>query len=572
MLSSPVRAPLGDLNVNIMYPLRSTGLEASEIKKDASTMQTTTEMAAAVQPDKPGAYRTNHKLAPPTPPPSCQAESLLQDQIFDFVPPLTHPRKTRRLWKRVMANQPGRIIMTRNQTLLANAASDDSSSDNTPVSELTIRTTPQDPTPPSSVGPSESASLPKHNADPDTAQLPEPLEGSEKNLVPSDSFPQETSSDHTGHPDDGSAISQATNTTSKNAQKDVRDARQIRKQKLESRNIVIGGNEMFSSRPFKHFGTDEDKPPLPTATVEARLLHYTRLPGLEYTTAWLSLTEEQSQAIKKEYMACKEMGANEALYAVISGKVLLREPLQTLDDLDNSTEKRGWRSIVACELAPPKEAPPKEKDTTSSESLWKLPPVFIPQANSTFIEYKPDRCFYLDFPGFNQEYSNLVLKNVMVVSGRMTCPYLTVEFKKDNASDIRAQNQVAGFGARALYNRWLLRKRRCNKSDDNWTTERRKQSILHYGLTLSADTFTFWCLQPTIGSIDEKKHEWKGCSMQEMASDSLARLQGVRRFAEFINEIHRWGLTKHAQSCEDDIKIIVRSQDTDTSELGERPS
>jgi len=449
--------------------------------------------------------------------------------------------------------------MARNPTHLANAASDDSSSDNTPVSELTIRTTPQDPTPPSSVGPSESASLPKYNAHSDTAQLQQPLEWSEKELVPSDSFPQETSSDLTGPPDDESAISQASNTTSKNAQKDVRDAQRIRKQKLESWNIVIGGNGMLSNDPFKHFGTDKDKPPPHTTSVEARLLHYTRLTGLKYTTAWLTLTEEQIKAVNKEYRACKEMGGNETLHAVISGKVLLREPLQPLDDM---TEKRGCRSIVAYELAPP-----KEKDTTSSVSLWQIPEVFSPQANSTFIEYQPDRCFYLDFPGFNQEYSNLVLKNVMVVGGRMTCPYLTVEFKKDDASDIKAQNQVAGFGARALYNRWLLRERRCDKSDQNWTTERRKDSIRHYGLTLLSSNFVFWCLQPI---IDDKT--WKGCSMQEMTSDSLTRPQGVQRFAEFINEIHRWGLTKHALSCEDDIKIMVRSQDADMSELGERPS
>ena len=124
-------------------------------------------------------------------------------------------------------------------------------------------------------------------------------------------------------------------------------------------------------------------------------------------------------------------------------------------------------------------------------SEGQIPEVFSPQSNSTFVEYQPDHCFYLDFPGFNQDYSNIVLKNVMVVGGRMTCPYLTVEFKKDDASDIKAQNQVAAFGARALYNRWLLRERRCDKSDRDWTTERRKDSICHYGLTLSSSNFVF---------------------------------------------------------------------------------
>jgi len=80
-------------------------------------------------------------------------------------------------------------------------------------------------------------------------------------------------------------------------------------------------------------------------TILQECLHYTRLPDLKHTTAWLSLTQEQKQAVNEEYKACRLMVANEALYALVSSKLLLREPLRPLRI---EKESRGWVSIMAC--------------------------------------------------------------------------------------------------------------------------------------------------------------------------------------------------------------------------------
>lgn len=104
---------------------------------------------------------------------------------------------------------------------------------------------------------------------------------------------------------------------------------------------------------------------------------------------------------------------------------------------------------MACELAPTEDKP-------SANPVWRESPMRGGQAGSIpqpFVNHKPDRCFYLDFAGFSRAYSYRVPGEVLVVADRMTCPYLTVEFKKDNVSDVKAQQQVAAFGPRALYNR-----------------------------------------------------------------------------------------------------------------------
>jgi len=409
--------------------------------------------------------------------------------------------------------------------------------------------------------------------------------------VPGNSSPQETPSVFTAQTEE--TPTNDTKSTGNDKNVGVRH-RDFRDGVLQPRNIIIDQTrEEINHNPFDHFETPEPKEF--SESLAARLasngakdecgaeehdhseciccerldhvhtkecLHYTRLPGLKRTTAWLSLTEEQKQAVNAEYKACKEMVANEALYALVSSKLLLREPLRPLDI---KKKTRGWKSIMACELAPP--------NVKSSKRLWEAPPVLVSKPNTQqhFGDLEPDRTFYLDFPGFNPEYSGRVFAEVMFVGSRMTCPYLTVEFKRDadGSSDDIAQNQVLAAGARALYNRWRLRNRRCAKPPERWTPEL-LDSVRHYGLTLSSDAFVFWCLRPT---VDKKTWDWNGCEMYEICSERLSLAEwGVQQFAIWMNEIHRWGLTVHANECENDIKVLLERQRTRTSGVGVRGS
>jgi len=66
---------------------------------------------------------------------------------------------------------------------------------------------------------------------------------------------------------------------------------------------------------------------------------------------------------------------------------------------------------MACELTPP-----------NVNRLWQEPPALEskPDTQQHFGDLKPDRTFYLDFPGFNPEYSGRVFAEIMSVGDHVS--------------------------------------------------------------------------------------------------------------------------------------------------------
>lgn len=108
--------------------------------------------------------------------------------------------------------------------------------------------------------------------------------------------------------------------------------------------------------------------------------------------------------------------------------------------------------------------------------------------------------------------------------------------------------QAATFGALALYNRYRLRKLAVS---DRWAHEQECQ-LRHYVLTITKSRYKLWCVRPNL-----QEGKWNGCNMKKIFVASLASRQGVKSFVDWVNEVHRWGLNDHVDSCEGDIKLIV---------------
>jgi hypothetical protein len=77
---------------------------------------------------------------------------------------------------------------------------------------------------------------------------------------------------------------------------------------------------------------------------------------------------------------------------------------------------------------------------------------------------------------------------VYIHSDRITCPYFTVEFKKDGNAVELAQNQVAVAAALAIYNRALLKVQRLKLTGEKVDTETHINTL--HGLV-----YTFWCIK-----------------------------------------------------------------------------
>ena len=195
----------------------------------------------------------------------------------------------------------------------------------------------------------------------------------------------------------------------------------------------------------------------------------------------------------------------------------------------------------------------------TKDLLWAPPPFIEPNDKDLFKKYEfnlhPDCSYWLSEQGFDTPCEYLE-QSVYVSKGEYTCPYFTVEFKKDNSSVAVAQNQVACAASLALYNRYHLRNRRLKDSKMNWTPILTRD-LRHYGLTMDGDRYTVWCIEAKLSSSD---WSWIGCRMEYLDTGKCVKAAGVRRLMLWINEIHCWGLTQHGPSCAEDVRLLVQAQ------------
>jgi hypothetical protein len=91
------------------------------------------------------------------------------------------------------------------------------------------------------------------------------------------------------------------------------------------------------------------------------------------------------------------------------------------------------------------------------------------------------------------DYRGDLCEVVYVNEDAITCPYLTIEFKKHGQSDLQARAQAAGAVAVALYNRFLLKQRALRITKAAWA-ESDKNHMRHYVITFVGSQFRIWIL------------------------------------------------------------------------------
>ncbi|KAJ2897205.1 hypothetical protein MKZ38_004852 [Zalerion maritima] len=241
----------------------------------------------------------------------------------------------------------------------------------------------------------------------------------------------------------------------------------------------------------------------------------------------------------------------EAEFATYAKEALLRRDPRH----PSHEEAREWRTERMLELV--------AKPSTSANSRWRPPPL---SAGANSLEYdfdvRPDCQYWLSVRSFNPEYTRLFSRYVYVHNDRITCPYFTVEFKKDDTTAERAQNQIAAAAAMALYNRCLLKLERLKLTKNSWS-EKHTSCIRHYGLTLQGASYTFWCirLRPQPTPVSPHNWTWPGCEVVEATAGNMFTAPNVKHFIHWVNEIHRWGLTVHGQLCKKDVQFCIEGKE-----------
>jgi hypothetical protein len=110
-----------------------------------------------------------------------------------------------------------------------------------------------------------------------------------------------------------------------------------------------------------------------------------------------------------------------------------------------------------------------------------------------------------------------------------------------------------------LYNRYLLKHNALAVGAEEWTDLDRAQ-MKHYVLTFVGSLYNIWVLRARLSG---DSGAWDGCSITNICCSMCTTKGAVRKLESWINEIHRWGLSVHAASCQADVKTILGDNDID---------
>lgn len=309
---------------------------------------------------------------------------------------------------------------------------------------------------------------------------------------------------------------------------------------LHPRGIVINDTNIIVPSAFIHFNTTQ---PPPGETID-----YANIPSLCEASIWVSLNDQSIQDIVSEYKEMRGLGLCEEEFATFAKENFLRGDLRSR----KVSQDRAWRADRMLQLVClPKESahwriPPLLDDSTAAEMDWSW-------------DIRPDCAYWLSLKGFNPQY-RFQIQNCTFVRDWITCPYFTIEFKRDGESEDVAVRQVCAAGALALFNRHCLyheaRKSRPSLDFVN---------IRHYTLTFIGHKFVFWILKPTC----DDSGLWTGCTMTRLFGADCTDEYAIRELADWINEIHRWGLSQYGADCARDIKSVLNAGGLRTSDVHE---
>ncbi|KAI1131747.1 hypothetical protein F5Y10DRAFT_233000 [Nemania abortiva] len=256
---------------------------------------------------------------------------------------------------------------------------------------------------------------------------------------------------------------------------------------------------------------------------------------LPHVTIWVENVKEED--VQGQYDFMKAQGCNEAQHSRYALRALFLEEQQhpRLGGgrwVSYSTVGLVWR--------------PKGE--------WATPPVLDGMHPRRYDwDYRTDVTYWTPSEAFEPEFRNIISTLTSEVHERGICPYLTIEFKKDDLKYEVAQCQVAVAAAMSLFNRYRLKCLTLEATGQQWSNEDKSQ-MRHYGITFTGSEWKMWCIRP------KRTQNWDGCKMEVIYHDDCYRSLGVSRLIRSINDIHYWGLAVHGQSCMDDLLALYKAR------------
>ena len=162
---------------------------------------------------------------------------------------------------------------------------------------------------------------------------------------------------------------------------------------------------------------------------------------------------------------------------------------------------------------------------------------------------EPDATYAVSINMFELELRKQMAMSIgssLLVEPDGVCPYLTVEYKSTEKGGRRsdAQNQLAAASVVWLNQRKQIR-RQLKRTENT--------DLKHYSVIIISNHFEVW----------EMSCDGEGFNFRRLDKGlPLDSVEGVRRYVEWSNAIHAWGLGPHASAFRKDVEAFLTREGT----------
>lgn len=361
----------------------------------------------------------------------------------------------------------------------------------------------------------------------------------------------------------GITLSELTNTR-RNAPK-VTDA-DFRSKVFGQFGLDVSNNWFYPETPYEHF--DKKDPELQDGYQDHIAEWYKQKhPDSE---VWLPLNKQEAEDSSEQYFVRAAINSTEAEFSHL-GKLCFFKADKAYTPHDPG---RSRSTFFRLEWGPV----PDQK--------WCSPPAIIPVSSETeskdfTFSTKPDCTYWLTLRSINRAYREQLSNHTYVIKGaEATCPYLTIEFKREEhkTSEV-AENQLVVFAATALYNRVRLRRDQllAVKGADSMAswTENDFADIKHYGIAFTQTLATFYQAIPKLHTNSDPSnlffregYPWNGMLLRQIALERASLPEGYTTIQKWLNEIHNWGLGDYSEGVQNDIRLSISAKDKEHVSIG----
>lgn len=269
----------------------------------------------------------------------------------------------------------------------------------------------------------------------------------------------------------------------------------------------------YSENVRKHFRVDGKAAHIPDRVASLEPEHREALRGVPI---WLDPNDDDfAHLVETEYTSMVTSSMNEAEFSVYALSTLLKNERRNPYYISKESDQ--------C-LLPERLVQPVNKP---DGHLWIAPPAVSGPSNYSW-DIRPDCAYWISLRALRHGFRHKGREHAAVLQKRLTCPYFTLEFKKDSDKNIsRAHHQVAIAACIAVYNRWELKR----SAVTEWT-QRHRDQLGHYCLTFTSSVWDVWHVTP------KTFENWSGCRMCHLYSGDCTTRESVVQLIRWINEIH----------------------------------